>query len=196
MSRESRPCPRGSCDSLTSQLTWRPILTLMRRTAGSRFRTLLLVLPLGVMLALPEVRWCQLAWADLAKCLAYCPTPVSCTASTAVACEALEACGPAVESSAACDASCESDPSCSGPSATSSEKGVPSGRAWCPGETEEGTLPHGPDVGDPHGAPTPAPVDLGPPAPSIRRGFPAVAVAIPPSHSPHAPPPIRAPPLG
>jgi hypothetical protein len=169
----------------------------MRRTAHRP--SLALVLALGVLLTVPEVRWCQLAWADLEKCLAACPTPVSCTAIAAGGCERWESCDPATQrpASSSCESfdGCESVESC--PAApTDDDETAPAGRAWCLAETPAGTLPHGPDFGDPLAVPAATVVDLAvPTGPAVWRGHEAIAVAIAPGHLPHARPPVRAPPI-
>jgi hypothetical protein len=172
----------------------------MRPRLRSRSLTAAVILPLAVILALPEMRWCQIAWADLAECLAACPTPVACSATaceaagagTALPCGAPTACGATAphRASDVCPARSVARARDSEGSADSRE------RVWCPATARPGTRPDLPDLDARLEAlSSPIPIDLTvEPGPGTWRGHAAEAVAIPPDSSPHAPPPIRAPP--
>ena len=176
--------------------------------------TAVLILPLALGLALPEMRWCRLAWAELAECLAACPRPVACSAN-ATACEAsgwdgaVLPCGvqvpprvtPSCDGPSSCGTAAGFADECSAesvaPESETDDAALPQGRAWCPSAPRSGTLPHAPDVDAPLEALASA-IPVSPtvePGPNVWRGHAAEAVAIPPDCSPHAPPPIRAPPV-
>src|SRR5262245_47689129 len=159
------------------------------------------VLSLALILGLPELRWCQLDWAEVAECLAACPTPVACSAT---ACEAAGAgtvlpCGaPASRGgAAACDMSRppgapagradDCGGGCAAPRRASREGTGSRGRAWCPAAPRSGTLPHGPDLDLPLQA-LAGPVPSAPgmePRPGAWKGHSAEAVAFPAERSAH-----------